>query len=124
MALISRLIRLERLWASDNSPRRVAISCGPDVAESWIEREVRGGEVAICMHVKLPDHVADPFDHMTPEQRAEIRPGDHVVTYETASDGRDAHLQMHLPPWKRRPWRFSDGRAEVQDEWGVWRRCG
>jgi hypothetical protein len=122
--LVSRIGRIEKLIGTDDGPRTVRIFHGPCYAESWIERGKGWDGRDVELHVKAPDDDSSPFDHLTPEQRREIRPGDAVIAFETVPDGRDSQLQCERPPWKRRPYRLSpDGRYyELQDEWGVWRR--
>jgi hypothetical protein len=146
MSLVSRLARAERLTGGGkDEPRRVFVWWGAHLAESWIIRQ-RGG--SLHFHVKIPagdddpgvppphglepvksispqpHKEIDPLRYLTPAMRAELRPHDRVVTCEVRANRRDAHLQRHLPPWKRRPSRWlADGSFELQDQDGTWRRC-
>jgi hypothetical protein len=118
--LAGRIRRLERLLGDDNRPRRIIVWHGPHLAESWTTRNRDG---SLDFNLKTPDRDADPMRHLTPEMRGMIRDGDKVVTYMLVENRRNAHLQQHLPPWKRRPFRrLADGHFELQDEDGEWRR--
>lgn len=122
-SLRTRIAQLERAIGTDDEPRHIVVYGGPHYSESWVEHH--GG--IVDLHVATPDVDADPLDFLTDEQRALIRPGDHVVIFHTWVDGRggrNPHLQMNLPPWKRRPWRLTGNHPrdwEWQDEWCVWR---
>src|SRR5262249_1275197 len=120
--LAGRIGRLERITGSDDKPRQVLVCFGDHYAESWIERGQGWDGRHVQLWVKVPLNDADPLEHLTPEQRREIRPGDSVVVFETGCDGRNPHLQHHLSPRKRRPYRLVDeGRSyELELQPGVW----
>ncbi len=141
MSLASRVGRLERAADGDDEARRVVVWHSPNYSESWVER----GEEIINFHVRTdgpgedpphgvevgrtiapqPHHGFDPLRYLTAEMRAMLRPGDLITTFEVGPmDRRNPHLQMHIPPWKRRPWRLdSSGRSyELLDEDGTWHR--
>jgi hypothetical protein len=118
MSLTTRIGRLERAIGTDHSPRRIVVWFGPDFEESWVERH----GAFITFHVKVPDHDASPWVHLTAEMRDEIRPGDSMTAIGYYDNGRGSHLQLKIPPWKRRPTRkIDDGRRwEWLDESGIW----
>jgi len=101
MSLLSRINRLEAELGTDDAPRHIMIDAGPRYEENWIEWGHGWDGNSVHFHVRIPDHDANAMDYLTPEQRAEIRPGDSVVVLHTCDNGRNPHLEMNKPPWKR-----------------------
>jgi hypothetical protein len=102
MSVLSRINRIEKRLGSDSAPRQVTIWCGPHYEENWIEWNQGWNGNGVALRVKTPDHQADVFEFLTPEQESVIRPGDSVVVIRTADNRRDPHLELNRPPWKRR----------------------
>jgi hypothetical protein len=101
MSIKSRLTRLEReLYVDDSAPRQIIVWFGPHFEESWIEPGPSNG--VLHFHVRVPDlgH-CDPRDYLTPEMSAALRPTDYIVSFRLVDNGRNDHLEMHKPPWKR-----------------------
>jgi hypothetical protein len=97
VSLLSRIGWLERHFGTDDSPRRITVWAGRHLSESWIEWHRNN----LDFYVKTPDEDADPLAHLTPDQRRARRPGDSTTIIWIADNGRDSHLQLDRPPWKR-----------------------
>jgi len=116
-SLRTRIGQLERAVGDDRS-RQVMIWAGPCLEESWIERTAE----SIDLYDRVLDHDANPFEHLTPEQRRIVEASAGPVSaFEVGDDRREPHLQSNRPPWKRRPYRLAeDGRSyELQID-GIW----
>jgi hypothetical protein len=97
VSLLSRIGWLERHFGTDKSPRRIMIWFGPHYLENWTEWRVNDA----TLYVRTPNHQSDPMDYLTPDQRRTIRPNDSVIKIASVANGRDSHLQLDRPPWKR-----------------------
>jgi hypothetical protein len=76
---------------------------GPHYLESWVEHGHGWDGIDVDIYMNTPDHKSNPMDHLTPEQRVEIRPIDSVTLLWTVDDRRNPHLELNKPPWKRTP---------------------
>lgn len=90
------------------------------------EAEFREREVARRIEAQ-PWKPVNPLEHLTPEMRRALRPNDEIVTFQVCGlDARNPHLQMHLPPWKRKPYRMNptggDRYYELEELPGYWVR--
>jgi hypothetical protein len=120
-SLASTIGAIEKAIGSDGEARRINIGGSADFFTSWIER--RGNDYEFS--VKTPRAGCNPMEFLTPSMKGLIRPHDVVIIYECGAGGRDVHMQPHLPPAKRRPWRLVDdtGREyEIQGFDGTWHR--
>jgi hypothetical protein len=115
VSLLSRISQLEKRIGTKHSPRQIMIWCGPHYEESWIECGGGWDGNSLSLYVKTPDTEVDPLDFLTTEQRDEIRAMDSVVVIWTIDNGRDAHLELNKPPWKRKSRNFTyDGGEREQ----------
>jgi hypothetical protein len=99
--LKSRIKQIEHRIGTDDDPRGMVIWFGPHYLESWVEFNKGWDGNDVDMRVKTPDRETDPETCLTSEQRALIRPGDSVVWIMSIENGRDDHLELNKPPWKR-----------------------
>jgi hypothetical protein len=109
MSLTARISQLERQLGNASTPRHIMLWCGPLYEENWIEWDKGWDGNDLDLYVRIPADACDPMEHLTAEQLAEIRPGDSLVTIWMGDNGRDAHLQLNKPPWKRQPWSLGSG---------------
>jgi len=99
--LESRIVRLEKEFGDDDTPQRIIIWCGPDLIDNTVKFE--HGQYYFDVPCERDD---DTMEHLSPEQKAIIRPGDRVVIIQFVHNGRDNGI---LPNVRRRL--DDDGRA-------------
>jgi hypothetical protein len=109
MNLMARINQIERQLGTAATPRHIALWCGPQFEENWIEWDKGWDGNSVDLYVRTPAGACDPMEHLTAEQLSEIRPGDSLVKIWMSENGRDEHLQLNKPPWKRQPWSVGSG---------------
>jgi hypothetical protein len=97
MRLLLRIIQPKRKLGTEESPRRIMIWFGPHYTESWIEWH--GNDASFF--VATSDDGDDPLAYLTRAQCGATRREDSTVIIKAVPNGRDAHLQLDRPPWKR-----------------------
>ena len=108
MSLLSRIMQLERKLGTEDSPRRITIWFGSHYTENWIEWHGNNA----TFFVATPDGDDDPLEYLTPAQCGARRPGDSTIIIQSVPNGRESHLQLDRPPWKRTSDDELDGWAE------------
>jgi hypothetical protein len=100
--LRSRMKTIEQRIGTDDARRHIMIWVGPHLEESWIEWDHGRNGDTVSLYVKTPTREADPWHHLTEEQRVLIRPEDSIVVTEMSGNTRHRHLELNTPPWKRK----------------------